>query len=342
MHFSARLWSSLGERSRQPLWRNTFLVLAILHVVFQLGWWLPMHLTFKDDNRDLFVYHRAAQHAARGEKFYAPLENYGPDQVPGTFLYPPVFAAAILPLGHLSLPDFARLWYCILLLFFWIYAATLAYIATGRLSVRGVLVAGLLSAMFPGTMQGMSLGNVQPIINALWGLAFACGARAQGMALAAAALIKIHPLLSLLLAWRHQKASRWPSIAVLLIGIVVGIGFFGWQAHLDWWRYVRPVVSQSTFFSSNISLGFLPLRLWEMAGGYHGGPLPAWARLYLLIIGLGAPLWTLWLLRRAEPRLQTACVGCSAVIFAPLCWIYYWPMLLVPLALLIRQKVSQA
>jgi hypothetical protein len=309
-----------------------------LHLVFQLGWWLPIHLQFRNDNRDLFIYHQAAHSAVKGEKIYTPVPDYGPDSIPNTFLYPPPFAAAILPLGHLSLPEFTRMWYWLLILCFWIYAASLAYLATGRVTAQGVLVAGLLSAIFPGTAQGMSLGNAQPLINALWGLALALGPRGRGLALAAAALIKIHPLLSLMVAWKYEKASRWSSLCVLVPSVAAGFAIFGVQAHRDWWRFAQPVVSQASFVSSNVSLSFLPLRLWKACGGYEGGPLPSGARNYLMLVALAAPIVTLWLARHLEPRLQMAAVGCVAVLFAPLCWDYYLPMLLVPLALLIKES----
>lgn len=323
---------------KEPLWQNTFLVLAVLHVVFQFGWWLPIHLQFQDDNRDLFVYHKAAQAAVRGEKIYKAVPHYGPDSVPNTFLYPPAFAVFMMPLGRLSLPDFARLWYCVLIVSFWVYAATLSYLALGRITVRSLLLAGLFSAVFPGTMLGMSLGNAQPVVNALWGLAMALGPRGRGAALAAAALIKIHPLLSLLIAWKYERDSRWSSLFILVGGTLLGLIVFGVNTHREWWQFAQPLVSQASFIPWNVSLSFLPLRLWQSLGFYEGGPLPAMIRLYLMIIAVLAPLVAFWFTRRLEPRLQMTLVGCAAVLFAPLCWVFYLPMLMVPCALLIRKR----
>ena len=66
-------------------------------------------------------------------------------------------------------------------------------------------------------------------------------------------------------------------------------------------------------------------------------------------IGAGQTLLTAsqgvagWLTRRARPVLQYACVGCAAVVFAPLCWSSYLPLLLVLPAIgvrILRERIA--
>lgn len=328
----------IGRRLQAPLWQRGLLFLGFLALLFQVLVWLPAHWEFRDDNRDLFVYHAAAQRALDGKPIYTPMPNYGPHQVPNTFLYPPAFAAAIAPLGRLSLPDFSRLWYLLLLITFWIYAATLAQILTGRFTVQSTLIAGLVLMLCPGTLVGMSLGNAQPLVHALWGVSLAASPAWRGASLAASALIKIHPLWPLLIAWRWEKKAIAPSMGILLGGTLLGVAVCGWQSHLDWWRFAQPVVGQGSFVPGNVSISFVLLRLLKYFGwAYEAGPLPSIAKAYLALVAVAAPLAAMWLMRRQKPIMQMAVIGSVAVVFAPLCWSSYLPMLLAPLALWARE-----
>lgn len=322
------------------------MALGVLHLLLQLALWLPMHWQFRDDNRDLFIYHAASQRVLQGEPIYTAQPNYGPNQVPTTFLYPPAFAAVIAPLGRLSLPAFSRAWYCLLIAAFWVYAASLACLVMRRATVESTLIAGLVLAAWPGGMIGMSLGNAQPIVHALWGVALVGAAMAKGAAcgaaLAASALIKIHPLWTLAVAWKSDRRSIAPSLAVLLAGAVLGAVMCGVQSHWEWWKYAQPVVAQGSFASGNFSLSFLVLRAAKYLGWpYHSGPLPLLARAYLAATTVLAPLVALWMMRHQKPALQMSVVGAVAVLFAPLCWDNYMPMLLAPLALWLRTVLDE-
>ncbi|MDF2440753.1 MAG: alpha,2-mannosyltransferase [Abditibacteriota bacterium] len=329
-------------RLRVPMWRRALLALGVLHLGLQLFSWFPKHWEFDDDNRDLFIYHATAQRVLQDRSIYTPQPNYGPEQVPTTFLYPPAFAALIAPLGHLTLPAFSRLWFSLLIVAFWVYAATLAHLVTRRATLQSTLIAGFVLAAWPGTMIGMSLGNAQPMLHALWGISLACGAAASGIAacgvaLAASALIKIHPLWPLMVAWKADRASILPSLCVLLTGTLLGTFVCGVQSHWEWWQYAQPIVAQGSFAPSNFSLSFLALRAAQLLGWqYESGPLPGLARAYLTSVTLLAPLIALWLVRHEKPLLQMSVVGVVVVVFAPLCWDNYLPMLLAPLALWLR------
>jgi len=65
---------------------------------------------------------------------------------------------------------------------------------------------------------------------------------------------------------------------------------------------------------------------------YSGGPLPLWARSWLLFCGVIVPIVIGFLLRKKDTILQLSAVGSSAVILAPICWATYLPVLMTVLS----------
>jgi len=341
----AFLAARLSPTFRQRL-STALLVPAIFHLLIQLGVWLPQHWQRTDTRRDLAVYYYAARRVIEDKPLYRPWPDYNLDVFPNRYLYPPPFAAAIAPLGHLSFVWFARVWYLVLLVAFWIYAWSLARLAhpggNRRETIHAVLIAGMILAFCPESNGAMSVGNAEPILWALFGLGLTT--RLRGAAFAAGALVKIHPLWPLLLASRYEGARVLrPAAAVLLVGIIGSWLVCGSEAWLAWWPAVSPVVSQGSFTEGNVSLSFLGLRLARLLGWeYAGGPLPVGARLYLSVMAIAGPLGVAWLLRREQSLTQYAWVALAAMLFAPLCWTLYLPLLLAPAAVWTGERQSTA
>jgi hypothetical protein len=332
------------ERLRQPMWRHTLTILGVLHLIWQFAFWLPLHWPMLNDNRDLFAYYQGAVRAEQGVLLYQAQPNYGPHLIPTGYIYPPPLAALLSPLGRVSLEHFQHFWYLLLLAAFWVYAVCLAQLACGRVTWRRVLVAGLALDLFPGTAVGLSFGNAQQIVAALWGFALLTPSGAwRGLALSLSTLLKLHAAWPLLLVMKEEKSSRVPALAVLIAGVVLGIALCGVQSYFDWWRLAQPVIAQSTFAPGNISFSFAALRLARLLGWqYEAGPLPPLATAYLSATAILAPLLTLFATRKCAPRTRYALVGLAAVFFAPLCWTSYLPLLLAPLALWWRELRESA
>jgi hypothetical protein len=324
------------------------LAVALIQAAGQLLITFPANWNRDDLYRDTLYYYTAAERVRTGEALYWPWPEYGPHMLTEAALYPyerhpypPFVAPALAPLTVVPYLDFARYVYIPLFAAFWVYAACLAWLAYRKLTLAGMLLAGLFLALTPGAYGAISTGQLDPVLWALFGLALAVpGFRGAGFTMSA--MVKLYCAWPLLLALRYEgRRVLVPAVAAVASGILIGmlvmgpIGYAG--AFIDWARYMLPVVGQGTFNPYNISISFAGLRLLaELGWEYTPGPLPGWARLYLNIVGIGAPILAAWLVRKREPVLQYAVVTCTAVLFAPLCWISYLPLLLAPAALVFR------
>lgn len=150
--------------------------------------------------------------------------------------------------------------------------------------------------------------------------------------LAASCLVKPFAVWPLAVAaWREPRRVVPQALVVLAAGLVLGGVVCGLGAYGDWLSYTPARMYRVVFHERNISLSLLPLR----ALGYT--VLPDWGRLFLLgMYGLGPGL-VAWFMRRREAVLQIAWVGAAAILFAPFSRDYYLPLLLVPLALELRE-----
>ena len=341
----------LSWQKRNALFRKGLLFLAIFHLFVQLLWWLPLHWQPTHIQADYQVYYIALQQRHAGVPLYAPWPDYGPHLKPMPYNYPPPFIAFLYPLGWLSELWFARFWYSVIVVSFWIYAWCLARLVCPRATWDKLLISGLFLTLCPGMIHVMSLGNVQPMLTALWGAAFAFPLR--GLALALAAVVKIHPIWPLTVCFvdkakaeGYKKALRkigLPALTIFAGAFLLGALVCGPNSYALWLQNVPPVLSQGTFESANISLPMGVLRalrglnLWH----YQSGPLPSGPRLFLTCSTLLGPLWSWWLARRWKADLRQAFVGSAVVLFAPLCWIDYSAIFMVPLCLWYRLRYAE-
>jgi hypothetical protein len=301
---------------------------------------------------DTLYYYTAAERVRTGQTLYWPWPEYGPHVLTEAASYPyerhpypPFMAPALAPVTRVPYETFARFAYIPLFATFWIYAACLCKLATGRWLIGGTIVAGTLLGIVPGSYMALSLGQLDPILWAVFGLALA-SSRFRAVGFAVLTMVKLYGAWPLVLSWWYEgRRAVIPAAATVALGVGVGaivkgpVGYI--TAFADWIRYMGPVVGQGTFNPHNVSLSFAGLRVlielgWDF---YVPGPLPQWARLYLTIVGVAAPLSTVWLMRRRDPVLQYAVITCVAVLFAPLCWVHYLPLLLAPAAILFRDLV---
>jgi Glycosyltransferase family 87 len=319
--------------------RRAVLALAVVQAACQLGAFLPAHWNRRDPISDRTVYYVAARAVVRGEPLYHPIPDYGPHKRPDVYLYPPSFAAALTPVAYLPFQWYSRLWYVLLLVAYWVYAVCLARLYDPRVTARSVLVAGLALAVCPGAYWGMSLGQVDPILWALFGVGLVA-AGARGAALSAAALIKLYAVWPLAAAAvREGKRVILPAAALVAASLALGAVACGVQAYVEWARVVLPIVGQGTFNPDNVSLSMLGLRLASRLGwSYTAGPLPQAARLYLTFSAVAGPVAVWWFTRRRSTALQYGALGLAGALFSPLCWSSYLPLVLAPLAVWLGER----
>lgn len=322
----------------------------------ELAYWLWVNAARRDD---MLRYYIIGNRALSGLPLYWPWPDYGPHiMTPGhryphnRYPYPPFFIATLAPLAKLPVATFARVWYVVLYAGFFAYAASLARLATGRITLGRLVVAAAVLAATPGAQLALMVANVEPVLWALFGLALAFS-WARGFGFMASAMVKLYGAWPLLVATSREGwgVLRGAAVALglgsLVCAVVLGPAVFV-NGLLDWARYMVPVVGQGTFMvdrvhgGANVSLSFAGLRVARSFGWeYQPGPLPGWARLYLTLLGIGAPLLCAWLTRRIENSvLRYGLVTIAAVLFAPLCWTTYLPLLLAPLAVAVRLWVD--
>ena len=337
-----------GFLVRRALWAG-LCATAVVHAMVQLTS-IPLLWHRTDSDRDVLAVYAAGERVRTGEPLYLPWPDYGPHVSTSSgprfgaklHLYPPFLATAVAPLTALSFTTFARLWYLPLLAAFWIYAWCLARLVLPRPNAWSVLIAGEALGLTPGAHRAVALGQIDPVLWALFGLALAVPA-VRGAAFSASAAVKLYAGWPLLFAIRREGRGVFlQGLTVLLAGVLASGLTLGFGVFLDWAHYVLPIVGQGTFNRDNVSLSFAALRLIRLLGwAYVPGPLPDWARLYLTTVGIGAPLLTGWLTRRGNRNLQYGCVGAAAIMFGPLCWTSYLPILLSPVAVALGLRVRR-
>lgn len=329
-----------------PLYRRALLFVAIFHFVAIFGYSLPVRLLRADQNRDLIVYYKVIERIHNNEPVYFNLSQKGPHNIATAlpvYLNPPILSSILGMIPAMSFVTFARIWTLLLYVAFWIYAICLAKIAVRRVTLAGTLVAGLALTFFPGTHFALSLGNVDPFLWVLFGIALAVPT-VKGAGLMAVTLVKpwaMWPFLwSLRDGWRVIAGALIVSVGSVALGVLVrGVDVF-YAECLTWFRDVLPLLGQGSWSAGNWSISFGVLRAirWLGLWDYSDGFLPLWARSWLLLCGIVVPMLAGFLLRKKPRILQLSIVGCSAVVFAPTCWINYLPVLLTVLAALVGQN----
>jgi hypothetical protein len=343
MSFCGQLWDNL-RRSR--LLGTALFGLAIFHLAIQLIVVMPRNLAVTDREDNIRVYYRAAQNARQRRDIYQRQPANTPTKL-GTYIYAPYFAAIISPFSILPFPAFVRLFYCLTFICFWIFAWCLVRLSCdGKADVRKVLICGLILDLFPGGYAAFSVGQIEPLLWALFGIGLLGTARSAFWV--TDALIKpfyLWPFLAnitdVICESGIKVLLRKLAPAIILTGALVLCGglICGWNSYDIWVRDVLPTLSQGNFSTGNVSLSFLVLRVARYCGWhYAGGPLPPVAHFWLTAASIAAPLIVWRVLRRTATPLKYAALVAAAILFSPVCWVYYLPMLLPLIALLWQHK----
>jgi hypothetical protein len=330
-------------------WRWLFVRLLLVIPVLQLV--VSLRGIAAPTESDYTILYVHAEMARSGEPLYWDWPDYGPHY--GTdglrfpqdrVFYPPFLTPILSAVTRWGLPFFAYLWTVLLWAAYWGYSALLAKLATGRITFLATIGWGVALFLLTGraAQAAINLGNVDPLLWVAFGAALAYPAL-RGVGFMAIALVKLWGVWPLLFATlRGEKRTVWTAVATLIAGTVLSAVVLGMSGFTNetmaWIEHMLPVAGQGTFNAYNISIPFALLRAAQYFGWeYVSGPLPLDARLFLTTVGVVAPLLAGWATRHSEARIQYAFVGCAAVFFSPLAWSFYTPILLAPLAILIRR-----
>lgn len=345
---SSKFGVLIGNLHRSQLLGTTLFGLAIFHLAVQLVVVMPRNLAVVNPEENIAVYYKAAVNAHSRQSIYRKQPNYGPDhKIEAVYLYAPPFAAIISPLSTLSFMIFVRLWYCVMFAAFWIFAWCLARLYfDDRIDIRKVLIWGLILDLFPGGYAAFSVGQIEPLLWALFGLGLVAIARPTLWAICT--FVKpfyMWPLFAEIVDAACERGLKVllrllaPAIIIAIALVFCGGIICGWDSYVVWIRDVLPSLSQGSFNPGNVSLSMAALRAARFIGWqYNGGPLPALPHLWLTVASIGAPLLTWLLLRRYSTQLKSAALVAAAILFAPVCWTYYLPLLLPLGALMFQDK----
>lgn len=337
---SARLSPSFVQ-----LLQRAVIALAIIHFLFQLGCILPIQLArpYKSPNRqfDMDMYYSAALRLKQGVDVYEPWPEYVPKMTPNRFFYSPPFLLLTRPLVDLGYPTFARVWLILITIAFWVYAVCLAKLTTGWWNWKAALVFGMIINLGMSGDATIGVGQFEPFIWMMFGLALTTQHRAGWLALAT--LVKVHPIWSLCLVLHAGKARAWKHMLLFALPVLLGslwlVGMHNWAM---WWPSTSPVASQGTFNIANWSLSIAVLRVLHSMGWLQtDASFPVWAKAFLSLCAVGAPLTMAYVARKASRELQLALVASAGVLFAPICWKIYSPLLLLPLTVWLGENRSK-
>jgi hypothetical protein len=309
-------------------------------LVLQLVVWLPLQWTRPDGGlpTDARVYYHTMRDVVAGRPVYHLIVGYGPDIVPNQFYYSPQTAVVLSAFGRMPYMSFLRMWYVLILASFWLFCGALAYISgNGRVKAMSVLRWGLVVGFTPGVYWYMSLGQIDPLLWAGFGVAMA-SPRLRGALLALVTQVKPLAAASLAVALVREPRTRVPAVLTLAVGVAIGIAGLGTHSFVQWYHATSPIVHQGTFLYRNASLSMSCLRIAHLLGWhYSSGPLGAAPQAFLTICQVaGILVGILWARGKSEPTAQYVRVYLAAILSSPLCWWSY----LVPAYILLALKLK--
>ena len=325
-------------------------LIALLLAVYAWITLVPVfaaHTPRADDFED-YIY-AAHKIATGGDPYGAFLHTHVPWDwsLSSGYVYPPFFAAILLPLTWLSNDLAVRIW-LLLMQVAVIASVAIIYRRIGWPS-RGELV-GLLAVLvtfFPLISSALT-GTMNAVLLLLMTGAWAAWAArrdvASGVLTGIAAVFKLFPLALLpYLAWRRHWKLLAAMIATGIAGIIAGVLVTGVDHNIYFYREILPHLSAGTGYRENQSIAGVTARLCAPStaelGGSAGwcGRLLDWPLVLLLLaLVLGSTS------RASRSGLEFALAVTALPLISTITWGFHLVILVLPITLLIRQLYSGA
>jgi alpha-1,2-mannosyltransferase len=325
----------------KPRVRLTIVVFVALIVVVYRAYQLAYLTTQPQWGYDLSFYWTAAQHLIHGEPIYSLAQLSGPYAPQGQdgFLYPPPFAALMIPLAAVTPDARAAEWIWSTFGIAIVLITVTALLRSERLGEQFSMLRGrggwlLVAAAFafPPVIGELSIGNVHLVLLGLFTLAWLGirrgdlpGDAMAGIGLGAAALIKVFPgvLLVSLLATRRYRAAVAMVVAAAAL-VVVTLPFTGIE---PWLQYPRVLGNLSAVYDTRDTIS---PAIW--LAPYLGFGVARW-----LVLGIGVVIvvWSAWRRggRDAVPALSFATAVVVSVLIAPNVFHHYLAIFVLPMIL---------
>jgi arabinofuranan 3-O-arabinosyltransferase len=262
--------------------------------------------------------HRDAEVAALGHDFPG---NYG-------WHYPPTFLFAAVALA--TLPYLAAL-------LGWLAVTLPLYLAAVR-TIMGERPGILIACAFPAVMWNMLVGQNGFLTAALIGFMLVCLDTRPIVAGILLGLLTYKPQFGILFPFLLAANGQWLVFAVagattvLLVAAsaaVFGVG--AWAAFFTW----LPATGEIILGDGRAGLNKLQ-SLFGLVRWLGGGTTAAWIAQGLLIAACVVALVMLTRDRRAPNEVKSAALATGALLATPYLYIYDFPVLMIPLAFLLR------
>jgi len=332
---------ALGRSPERRLHRAAVLMAlaALAHGV--LAWWSALHRGAVD----FATLWTAARAIAAGQSPYR-LADIADNHFGAVFKVPPFYGMALLPYARLSLPH-ALLVHRLL--------GTVLYLGVGAVLVRllrsalpralALATVVVVCASMQPTFDTLTYGQIDLVLLALLVGALLASRSARpalfGLAVAAAALFKIYPLIlaGYAAARREWRAVLWTAAwLVLLVGAAVAV--VGWRDHVVYLTQVVPRIGSGTGWIENQTLNGFLCRLLStqvLPRPVHGAGVGA-ATSAALVVVVAASCAAAW--RRAERRsaasaLQFGLFVVTMLVAVPAAWMHYSTITVLPFAVLV-------
>jgi hypothetical protein len=325
-------------------------LIALLLALYADLYLLPLlgpHAPRADDFQDyLFAAH---QLASGGDPYANFIRNHVPWDwsLSSGYLYPPAFAVFLIPLTWVSNDLAVRIW---LLL---IQAAVVAslmivYTVIGRPKRAELLcLVAVMTTFFP-LASSVLTGSMNTLLLLLLTGAWAFWQRRKdvlgGVLVGTAAVFKLFPLALLpYLAWRRH----WKLLAAVgvtgLAGLLLGLAVTSVAHNLYYFREMLPHLAAGTGYRENQSLAGFTARICQPSAADAGGGAGWCGR------ALDWPLVVLLLFiviratsRPARSGLEFALAVSALPLISSVTWSFHLVVLILPIALLIRQAFTGA
>ncbi len=265
-----------------------------------------------------YAIHREAEVAALGHDFSG---NYG-------WHYPPTFLLAAAALAVLPYLPASLLW----------LAVTLpAYLAAVR-AIIGERLGILLGCAFPAAAYNMLVGQNGFLTAALIGFMLTNLAVRPVVAGVCLGLLTYKPQFGILFPLVLALDGRWRVIAAatatavaMAAASVAAFGLASWYAFVVW----LPVTSEIILGDGRAGLN-KQQSLFGVVRWLGGSMSAAWVAQAMLIAACTAGLAMLMRDRRVPGEVKSAALAMGALLATPYLYIYDFPVLMIPLAFLLR------
>jgi alpha-1,2-mannosyltransferase len=321
----------------QPRFR---LAAVALIVVLVFAFRVTQLIAGRDDlpwGHDFAAYWGAGRHLLDGLPLFTQAQLAGPytPQALYLYLYPPPFAALMIPFAAMSPAGFEAAYAVWVVLGLAILVASALWLARSIQAVPWlVLVLAVLA--LPSVSGEIVNGNVHFLLVGLltlawWGIRWGgkAGDTVAGVAVGVAALIKVFP--GLLIVWfllrRRYRSAAWAVGGAIAVSLLT-LPFTGIE---PWREFPTVLANMSGPIDPTFSLApatFLAPILGQTA-----------ARVLLAVAGLALVVW-------ATPRLDEArgfaLTIVVALLLTPILWAHYLAILVVPFLLGFRARLPIA